>query len=326
MSRALIYHTRGKASEVLRLENYPCPEPGPGQVHIALRAAVIHPSDLGMIAGTYGKLKDLPAVAGREAAGEVTALGPEVNPSWLGARVRMPAAPGAWAEAVTAPAADLTRLPDDLDWTLLAQAHVNPTTAWRLLHDFVPLQPGDWIVQNAANSAVGFCVAGLARHLGLHTLCIVRDPAWETPLKQAGATAIATENSDWFKDLPALTGGPRPRLALNSVGGLSALALARALAPGGTHVTFGGMSGDKIRFPTRELIFHDITLRGFWMDRWFREKSPAEATTMMTQVFDCLRQGIMQIPIEATYPFDQALEAITRAEQPHRQGKILITA
>jgi NADPH:quinone reductase-like Zn-dependent oxidoreductase len=322
---AVRYHETGKPAEVLRVEPVELPPPGPGEARVRLLAAVINPSDLGMIGGSYGRLRELPAVAGREGLGEVVALGEGVSTPAVGTRVRMPEGPGVWREAVNAPAGELLPVPGDLPVEQAAMAFINPPTAWRLLHDFGDAKPGDWVAQNAGNSAVGVYVAQLGRKLGLNVLSLVRDVTkWEKPLKQTGAAAVAADTADWPKQLEALTGGARPKLGLNSVGGESVSALIKAMADGGEVVTFGGMVGDKVRFPTRFLIFNDLRLSGFWLDRWYRTHSADEARAMLTEVFALIAEGTFQAPVAASYPLGQALEAVAHAGRSGREGKVIL--
>lgn len=326
-AKAVTFHENGKPADVLRLEERPTGKPGHGEVLIALRRAVIHPSDLGMIAGTYGRARTLPAVAGREGVGEIVAVGPDADTGLVGAHVRMPEESGAWAQAVIAPAEGLTQIPQSLSLDLATQAFVNPTTAYRVLHDYLYLQEGDWIIQNAGNSAVGVCVAGLARSMGVHCISVVRDvEKWEPVLKEAGARVVLAEGSDYFKHVAEITGGPKPKLALNSIGGESVMSLIKSMAGGGIVVTFGGMVGDKVRFPTRELIFNDLTLRGFWMDRWFRQSEQPVINAFMDDIYQLLENGIMQPPVDQSFPFDQALQAVQRATESGRLGKVLLAS
>lgn len=322
--QAIRYHEHGAPGSVLRIEPVELLPPGPGEVTAALRAAVIHPSDLGMIAGTYGRLPKLPAVGGREGVGEVIAVGQGVKRLSVGDRVRMPEDLGVWQEAVTAPADAFEKAPSDLPLEMAAMAFINPPTAYRLLHDFVELKEGDWIVQNAANSAVGFCVAGLANSLGLRSINIVRSAdTWRDALKEAGADVVVDDASEWHKDLKNLTGGEKPRLGLNSVGGESLIKIIRVLGEDGQCVTFGGMSNEKVRFPTRNLIFDNIALRGFWMDKWMRTRSLEDRAKQQHAVNERIRSGVFRIPVARTYALEAFAEAIEHATQGSREGKIL---
>nr|WP_281398109.1 2-enoyl thioester reductase domain-containing protein [Ruficoccus amylovorans] len=303
----------------------PVGQPGPGEALVALRAAVIHPSDMGMIGGTYGRLPDLPAVAGREGVGEVLAVGAGVSGLEPGQQVKMPEAPGAWMQAVVVPAESLIRIPNNVPVEMAAQAFINPPTALRILRDFIDFKPGEWIIQNAANSAVGISLIQLARHCGLKTINIVRDVAtWEPILKEMGADVVVAEDSGFEKNIKELTGGAKPRLGLNSIGGESVIRIIRCLADQGKVVTFGGMVGDKVRFPTRNLIFNDVCLCGFWMDRWVRTHDQAEFEAMQAEIYDLMAEGALKLPIDSRYPFDKALDAVARANAGGRKGKVLI--
>ncbi len=324
--QAVRYHETGQPDEVLKLEPLPVEHPGRGEALVALRRAVIHPSDMGMIGGSYGRLRELPAVAGREGVGEVVAVGEGVTAVKPGQLVRMPEEAGVWRQAVVAKADALLPIPSEVPLDQAAQAFVNPPTALRILKDFGGLKPGDWIIQNAANSAVGTSVIQLAKKLGYRTLNVVRDASREAQLKAFGADVVVTEDSGYEKNVKELTGGEKPKLGLNSIGGESVIRQIRALADGGTSVTFGGMVGDKVRFPTRNLIFNDVCLVGFWMDRWLRRHSKHDIDAMNREVFQLLADETIAVPVQKVYPFAEALDAVAAANQGRREGKVLISS
>ncbi len=314
----------GDPSKVLECVESEVPEPAEGEVLIRLRRAVINPSDLGMIQGRYGRLRELPAVAGREGVGEVVALGPRVEKPEPGTWVRFPEDPGVWREYTVAKADPLLEVPSDLPLDQAAMAFVNPPTALRLLDDFESLEPGDWILQNAANSAVGLSVIALAKARSLRTLNVVRRPELADPLLERGADAVVLEEDAYEKDTSRWVGEGKIRLGLNSVGGESVIKMIRAMDDGATVVTFGGMVGTPVRFPTRNLIFNDIALRGFWFDRWKREVSPAGVLSFYQEVFQLIRQGIFNLPVEAVYPLESFREALEHQGRP-RLGKVLLS-
>lgn len=320
-SNALTFEHFGLPEEVLRMETLEVADPGPGEVCLRCLAAPLHPSDMGVLLGKYGQLPSLPAVGGREGVAVVEAVGEGVTHIQIGERVTIPRGMGSWQTFGLAPAAQLFPVPGDLPLEMAAMATVNPPTAWRLLRD-ANLGPGDWVIQNAANSAVGLHVIEMARHLGLRTLNVVRREALVEPLLQRGADRVVLETSGYEKQVEELTDGQPVRLALNSIGGESAMRLLRVLAPGGQHVTFGAMQFEKIRFPTRELIFSDITLRGFWLDQWMRNNSHARIQVMFDKIFDLMRKGHVVATVEDQYPLAEWKAALAAAARP-RLGKIL---
>ncbi|MCC5789496.1 MAG: 2-enoyl thioester reductase domain-containing protein [Opitutales bacterium] len=322
---ALRYRENGKPGEVLCLEELPYPSLGEGEVCLRLLASPVHPSDLGMIAGTYGKKRNLPATGGREGLGEVVEVGPEVSGIRVGERFRIPESVGCWQRFVAVAAADLWPVPKDLPVEQASMSFVNPPTALRLLEDFVDLQPGDWMIQNAGNSAVGFAVNQLAAQRGIKVVNLVRDESWKEPLQEAGAELVFTESEFDPRELRKSLPGAGLRLGLNSVGGNSVSQMIKSVGDGATVVTFGGMVGDPVRFPTRYLIFNDLRLVGFWMDRWYRTQPKSVVKEMMAEIYDDQRTGLLQVPIDQTYPLEKGTEAVARAATSGRRGKVLIT-
>ena len=320
--RALHYHERGEPFEVLQLEDIPVPELGEGEVLLEMLAAAIHPSDMGLINGSYGNLRDLPAVGGREGVGKVVAVGPKTEEKLMGKICSLREDSGTWLEYSSAKAEDLILLPSLVPPEQLALAILNPLTAWRLLNDFEYLRPDDWIVQNAANSAVGVSVVQFAKRLGVKVINLVRREELEKPLNELGAKHVFIDDEEAPAAIHDLTDGAGCRLALNSVGGRSALRLAKSLTSGGVHVTFGAMTGEPIRFPTRNLIFDDVRFVGFWLDKWKRSRDLAALRNAVEEVLQPLAMTEIRHPVDSTFALDQFHDALKRNAEP-RFGKVL---
>lgn len=321
--QVLRHHAYGKAREVLRLESLPQPEPGAGEVRVRLLAATINPSDYGRMDGRYGKLPTLPAVAGREGVGVIERLGAGVVGVECGQRVRFTDA-GAWQEFCCLPVDSLIFVPEDIPTEQAAMAFINPPTAYCLLRHFVDLKAGDWIVQNAGNSAVGLAVIQMAKALGIHTVSQVRREGFVAPLTALGADAVVLEGSGWETSVAEITGGKGLSLALNSIGGASAITQLKALEEGATQVTLGGMTGEAVRFPTRYLIFNDLRLVGFWWDAYCRKAKAEAVDAIMASVFGMLADGSLRLPVAGKYSFSEYKEAL-RQHESSRLGKILLT-
>jgi NADPH:quinone reductase-like Zn-dependent oxidoreductase len=320
---AIRHHSFGKPLEVLQLEQIPLPKPKAGEVRVRLEGATINPSDYGMIGGSYGRLRELPAVAGREGVGVVESLGDGVSGVEVGTRVRFPGEDGAWQEFACIPSEELLVVPPKVPVEQAAISFINPPTAYCLLKKIVDLQAGDWVVQNAGNSAVGLSVIQMAKAFGLKTISQVRREELVEPLKAMGADHVVLEGSDWSKGVSEMTSGASVRLALNSIGGESATDQIKALGDGGTQVTFGGMVGDKVRFPTRFLIFNDVRLVGFWWDQFAKRNGVDGVREVLDEVYAMMVDGRLKLPIEQSYPFSQFKKAIEHAGEP-RLGKILL--
>lgn len=286
-------------------------------------AAPINPADLNVIEGTYGELPELPATIGNEGCGEISALGSGVENLRVGQKV-LPLAFGTWTRELVVPAESVIPLPDAIDIQQAAMLAVNPATAWRLIHDFARLQPGDWIVQNAANSGVGRAVIQLARHLGFRTLNVVRRPELLDELRAAGADVVVTEETDLRRESRVLCGNSSPKLALNAVGGPSALNLANALAPGSPLVTYGAMGRQPLKIPNGLLIFKNLSFHGFWLRRW-KETAPAsEIQSTYKTLADLVERGILHTPVHRVFPLGEIEAALAEASLEKRGGKVLL--
>ena len=320
--RALRYHERGEPLDVLKSNEIPVPEPGQGEVLLEMLASAIHPSDMGLINGSYGNLLELPAVGGREGVGKVVAVGPKTEEKLMGKICSLPEAAGTWLEYSAAKAEDLILLPSLVPAEQLALGILNPLTAWRLLNDFEYLRPDDWIVQNAANSAVGTSVIQFAKRLGVNVINLVRREELQKPLNELGANHVLLDDEDSPAAIHDLTNGAGCRLALNSVGGRSAVRLAKSLSSGGVHLTFGAMTSEPIRFPTRNLIFDDVRFVGFWLDKWKRSRDLAALRNAAEEVLQPLAMTEIRHPVDSTFTLDQFSDALRRNAEP-RFGKVL---
>lgn len=322
-TRAVRIHQHGDPLAVIRVEDIPLPAVGRGQVLVRMTAAPINPADINTLEGKYAILNPLPAVPGIEGAGVITELGEGVTQLRVGQRVKPPAALGSWRAAFVADAVEVLPLPAISTDEQAAMLYVNPPTALRMIEDFVVLRAGDWLIQNAANSAVGRLVIQLARLRGIRTINLVRRAELIDELRALGATAVLTDEAGLPQAVRELTGDHAPRLGLNAVGGDSALQLAKALAPHATLVTYGAMSRQPFRVPASLLIFKDLRLRGFWITEWYKAASSEQTARMIEQLAGWLAAGDLKIPVARTYPLNEAKAAVTHAMQPGRDGKIL---
>jgi mitochondrial enoyl-[acyl-carrier protein] reductase / trans-2-enoyl-CoA reductase len=286
-------------------------------------AAPVNPADLNVIEGKYGELPKLPAVIGNEGVGRVIALGTNANGFSLGDLV-LPMRRGTWAQFMLADAATAVRLPAEMNAFQAAMLTINPVSAWGMLTSFVRLQKGDWIVQNAANSAVGRCVIQIARARGWRTLNVVRRSDVMEELKAIGGDEVVLEGGDLREISAKVCGVKRPRLGLNAVGGASALNLANALSDFGVLVTYGAMGRQPLKIPNGLLIFRNLEFKGFWASRWLRSLPPAQATKMWDALTKLSIKGKLRVPIHRVFPLSELLAAVQEAASERRNGKVLL--
>lgn len=325
---AIVIHEFGTPAEVVRVESVEVPPLTPDGVRVRMLATPLNPADLNVLEGKYPIRPQLPGTPGVEGVGVVEETGAGVKRVRVADHVLLPHGLGSWREAAMIEKADetLTVVPPEVPVEEAAMLRINPATALRMLRDFAELAPGDFVIQNAANSAVGQLVIQIAKANGWKTINLVRRPELIDELRAIGGDVVLLDNDEAKEQIATATGGAPVKLALNCVGGDSALRLANALAPHGTLVTFGAMSRQPLRIPNGLLIFKDLRWRGFWVTQWYREASREAEAAMFEELCQLAKNGQLRTPVERVYPLSEAAAAVKHAAQSQRKGKILFGA
>jgi len=300
-----------------------CGAPEAGEVVVEIMASAINPADLLMVEGRYpGPVP--PAPLGIEGAGRIAALGPGVTGLAEGDHV-MVLERANWAERVRVPAARVVRLPRELSFADAAMLKANPPSAELMLSDYVTLKAGDWVIQNAANSAVGRHVIRLARNRGVKTVNVVRRESLVPELEVLGADLVLVDGEGLAGRVRAATGADAPiGLALDAAGGESCLRLADCLSDGGVIVNYGFLSGEPCKVTPSHLVVHGLSLTGFWLVGFMQRATPAEIQAMYDNMAAKFIDGTLQVPVEASYPIAEAKAAMAHAMREGRSGKIIL--
>src|SRR5215475_4049824 len=320
---AAVYETHGNPPDVIRVEARPWPTPAAGKVIVKMRAAPINPADLNQIEGKYPVRAELPATPGFEGAGIVVDVGASIKGLTNGALVILPHNVGTWRDAVAVKADELVVVPAGIKPEHAAMLKINPMTAWRLLHDYVDLARGDWLIQNAANSAAGRAVIQIARELGYKTVNVVRRSELIDELRAEGGDVVLVDSENLRQEVKDLIADVPIRLGLNAVGGESALRLANCLSPGSTLVTYGAMSLQPLKIPNGLLIFKDLRFRGIWINKWYDNAALAQRMEAFQHLFEMAKRGLLQTKVERAYPLSEAKTAVAHAARGQRSGKII---
>ncbi|MBI3371730.1 MAG: zinc-dependent alcohol dehydrogenase family protein [Betaproteobacteria bacterium] len=316
----------GRPEDAIELVELPDPgEPGPGEVVVDSELFPINPADILNLEGNYGAVPPgLPMIPGAEGVGHVAKLGAGVTHVKAGDRVLLPG-PGTWRERIKAPAGSVFALPGRVDPRQLAMLRVNPPTADLMLHDFVAAHAGNWVIQNAANSGVGHCLIRLARQAGMKSVNVVRREELLAPLRAFGADVVLLDGPELDVRVRATIGDGVLPLAIDAVGGSATLRLARCLSDGGTVVNYGLLSGEPCMIDARETVFRNVSLRGFWLRRWFMETPREQIATRYRELLSKVADGTLSVEVEAVYPVRRIKEAVAHAARPGRSGKILVS-
>lgn len=325
MMKADMYSAFGEPSKVVSAVSTQAPTPGAGEALIKMKVSPIHNHDLITIRGGYGVKPKLPAIGGSEATGVVAALGPGVADLKVGARVAVSGTQSAWAEYLVVPASAAVPVPDAMADDVAAQILGMPMGSLLALNEF-GAKPGDWVLVNAGNGAVGKVIAAAGRSRGVKVALIVRREEARVYLEKLGfGNVFVSDRADWKDRLAAAIGAARVAGAVDMIGGEATGDLAHFISNDGLLLSFGAMSNEPARIDVADLIFKQITVRGFWSHMLFAKLTPHQTQAMIAELFALAGSGDLRLPVEKVFPIEQGAQAMAAAEKS-RDGKILIAA
>ena len=334
----------GEPKDVLRLHSHSISPPHGDLVTIRFLAAPINPADINQIQGVYPTkptwttslgTSDSIAIGGNEGVAEVISTGNKVKDVQKGDWVILKHQGfGTWRTHAQTTVDNLVPIKnkEGLRPEQVGTVSVNPCTAYQMLKGVVDLQPGQWFIQNGANSGVGRAAIQLGRLWGYKSINVIRkrDSGMEelkNDLKSLGADIVVTdedvEKKDFRDQVKEVTNGGREpiRLGLNCVGGPLVNAMAKHLAPDSHMVTYGAMSKQPVQLPTGLLIFKNISFDGFWVSKW-SESKPDEKDACVQEVLDLMREGkFKDTPMQPlTWNWDTKQEELVSAVQATLEG------
>ena len=314
----------GAPEEVARCADVPdVGAPGTGEVVFDVLMFPINPADISLCRGTYRLKPPLPATPGAECVGRVAAVGAgvgHVKPGDLVINLQREN----WAQRRRVKGDDVIPIPSGMDLRQAAMLRINPPTALLMLTDIVALKPGDWVIQNVANSAVGRLVIRLAAARGVRTMNVVRRDTLFAELKALGADACVVDGPDMAEAVKGQTGGAPVRLGLDAVSGRATARLSTCLGEGGVVCTYGSMSGEDPVMLRSTLANGGQKLVGFTLGRGLATRSLAQVRAMYADLGRQVLDGTLTAPVEKIYPIEDIKAALAHAQRGARTGKILV--
>ena len=314
----------GQPEEVARCAEVPdVGAPAAGEVAFDVLLFPINPADVSFCRGTYRLQPPLPATPGAECVGRVSAVGAGVSrlkPGDLVINIQREN----WAQRRRVSADDVIAVPPGMDLQQAAMLRINPPTALLLLTDIAELKPGDWVIQNVANSAVGRLVIPLARARGLHTVNVVRRESLFPDLEKLGADVCVVDGPELAEAVKAKTRGAPIRLALDAVSGRATSRLSTCLADGAVVCHYGSMSGDDPVMPRAALTASGQKLVGFTLGRALAPRTLEQTRAIYADLGRQVLDGILFAPVETVYAIEDIKPALAHAQRGERTGKILV--
>lgn len=322
MTNAIRIHAHG-GPDVLRWEDVPTPEPGPGEALVHHTAVGLNYIDVYFRTGLY-KVPTLPATIGMEAAGVIRAVGAEVMGFKPGDRVAYASAPiGAYATDRVIAADRLVRLPDGIDDQTAAAMMLQGMTAQYLLRRTYPVQPGTPIVVHAAAGGVGLILCQWAKHLGATVIGVVSTEAKAELAREHGAAHVVVGHASLAAEVKRITAGAMTPVVYDSVGKDTFAASLDSLAPLGTMVSYGNSSG-----PVPPV---DIGVLGAKGSLFLTRPSLATYTAKRadleraaSELFDVVASGAVKIRVNQTFPLSDAAAAHTALEARKTTGSTVL--
>lgn len=301
------------------------PYKGQKNVLINVIASPINPSDINRIEGNYPvpncseNAYDL--ILGGEGIGVVE----DDNQSKFVKKGQfvVPARPsmGWWRKTIECGDEDVIPIEcSGKDLYQMSMSFVNGPTAYKLLTSFVKLKPGDWIIQNGANSSVGKAIIQFCKRESVHSINIVRErrdfDIVRKELEDLGADAIVKMEAN---DKIHKNSQQRNCVAgFNCIGGDYSSKLVEYLAPSSPIITYGGMSRRPLIASTGSLIFQDIRFLGFWISRWYENASLQEKQILIKQ------NDVLKFPKYKLYHISSYMSALEASKMPFKDFKVVM--
>ena len=322
MTKAIRIHAHG-GPEVLRWEDVPTPEPGPGEALVHHTAVGLNYIDVYFRTGLY-KVPALPATIGMEAAGVIRAVGADVTGFQPGDRVAYASAPiGAYATDRVIAADRLVRLPDSIDDQTAAAMMLQGMTAHYLLRRTYPVQPGDHILVHAAAGGVGLILCQWAKHLGATVIGVVSTEAKAELARAHGAAHTVVGHASLAADVRRITGGGMVPVVYDSVGKDTFAASLDCLAPLGTMVSYGNSSG-----PVPPVDIAVLGAKGsLFLTRPNLNTHTAKRADLewaASELFDVVESGAVKVRVNQTFPLSEAAAAHEALEARRTTGSTVL--
>jgi NADPH2:quinone reductase len=321
MTKAIRIHTPG-GPEVLRWEDVPTPEPGPGEALVHHAAVGLNFIDVYFRTGLYKTA--LPAILGMEASGTVTAIGAGVTEVAVGDRVAYATAPiGAYATERVIAADRLVKLPDNIDFHTAAAMMLQGITAQYLIRRTYKVQPGETIVVHAAAGGVGLILCQWAKYLGASVIGVVSTPEKAELARTYGADRVVVGHAGLVAEVKRITGGAMVPVVYDSVGKDTFTASIDCLAPLGMMVSYGNASGpvgavDVGMLGAKGSLF--LTRPG--LATYTAKRADLQRSAQ--ELFDVVGKGVVSIRVNQTFPLQDAAKAQEALEARRTTGSTIL--
>lgn len=320
--KAVRFHRFGDP-EVLRFEDVPAPEVGPGDVLIRVAAAGVNFSDLMRRAGTYNPKLALPHHEGVEAAGTVERVGADVDGPKPGDRVMTMLGQRCQAEYVVAPEPLVYPMPPSFSFEQAAALPLAALTAYHLLKTGAAIQPGESVLIHAAASGVGTMAVQLAKLWGARVFATASTDEKLEAVRALGADeTINYARESFVAAVLARTENRGVDVVLECVGGEVLAQSAQALVPGGRLLIYGRASGESGAVSGDLILTRNLSILGLHLGR--RPWRPDMHGEAFLEIIALVASGRLTPVVDRAFPMAEVAAAHTYLGGRRAVGKILL--
>lgn len=313
--------------ELVRLDLQDVPPPGlePGGVRIDVAAAGLNFADTLVLAGRYQERQQPPFAPGLEVAGRVAEIGTGVEGLKPGDRVMAAVNAGGYAQQVVADAADVIRIPDEMDFVTAAGFPIAYGTSYHALTARVGLTSGEVLLVHGAAGGVGLTAVEIGHALGATVIATAGSTEKLDVARAHGADHLINYREEDVKaQVRGFTGGRGVDVVYDPVGGEALFETSiRSTALGGRMLVIGFASGEIPQIPANLLLVKNLTVIGY---NWgaYRRSHPADLRAGFKELLDWYRDGRIKPKISATFPLEAANEGLDLLRRRGSTGKVVL--
>lgn len=319
--KAVFFESKGKAEEVLAFSKEIMPEkPKENEVTVKVAASAINPADFMFIEDTYRIKPSFPQIAGFEGVGRI--LDSNKNFKFhegqlVGFRFK-----NVWAEYVNIPVEKLISLPDSFPLEKGAKISLNPITAWSLLEES-QANSGDWIVLTAGGSSVSQLIVQFAKQKGINVISLVRGRNQMQILEKIGTDiTLDTEHPDFISLFQSTIENKSVVSVLDAVGGSLISEIVKIITPGCRIIHYGLLSKESVAYHNADVIFKNLQIKGFGIDKWMSGKTRAELSLAWNNIITIVSSDDFYMPVSGKYGLEDFKSAVANSKST-KNGKTL---
>ena len=316
--------TRFGGPDDLELADLPAPEPGGGEVTVAVKAAALNFFDTLIIAGKYQMKPAFPFSPAAEFAGVVDRVGAGVTALKPGDRVAASMGYGAARECVVIAANRLARVPDNVDFDRAAGLLITYGTTLHALKDRAKLKAGETLAVLGASGGVGLAAVELGKQMGARVIACASSADKLALARQHGADAVINYAAEDLREaLRRATDGKGPDVIYDPVGGPYSEPALRAIGWEGRFLVVGFAAGDIPKLPLNLVLLKNCDVRGVFWGAW-SEREPEAHHANIAQLLTWCADGKLAVHIHRIFPLAQTAQALKALAGRSVMGKVIL--